>query len=194
MIKRFASAPRLQKFALFGLVALALYAPAKDLVEYSRSVFAQEQIAIVDVSFGANMPWQNTQSHYLKVGSNAQSSLSKAQVIYTKLRFDNPTNETQTYRKIWLNFSHENGDQEYTTDYTLYNKETRQRLIGQSVQVGPNASVEVIAAYRFIPSYQHKTPISMSVSWEGQNLLREKACEYGLMNTAENTFNYKCGL
>ncbi|BFM48565.1 hypothetical protein [Marinomonas sp. THO17] len=194
MIKRLAIASRTQKFALFSLAALALYAPTKDLMEYSRSVFAQENIAIVDVSFGANMPWQNSPSHYLKVGSNAQSSLSRAQMIYTKLRFDNPTNETQTYRKIWLNFSHENGDQEYTTDYILYNKDTRQRLIGQSIQVGPNTSVEVIAAYRFIPSYQHKTPVSMSVSWEGQNLLREKACDYNLMKTAENTFNYECGL
>ncbi|AEF54548.1 hypothetical protein [Marinomonas posidonica] len=194
MIKRFASVPSLQKMAALGLAALALYAPVKDLMDYTGTLFAKQTIQIVDVSFGANMPWQKNHSHYLNVSNNAQTSLSRAQVIYTKLRFENPTSEPQTYRKIWLNFSHDNGDQEYTTDYTLYNKETRQRLIGQSVQVGPNSSVDVIAAYRFIPSYKHKSPISMSVSWEGKSLLREKACEYGLANTAENAFYNQCGL
>jgi len=183
----------IHKVALLGVIALALYAPAKDLIQYTHAYFAKGSIQIVDASFGTNMPWQESNSAYLKVSQNAQESLSRSQIIYTKLRFTNPTSEPQTYRKIWLNFSHGNGNQEYTTDYTLYNSETRQRLIGQSIQLGPNSAIDVVAAYRFIPSYKNKSPISMSVSWEGQNLLREKACEYNLKTTAGSTFQYQCG-
>jgi cutinase len=182
----------IHKIALLGVITLALYAPTKDLIEFADAYLAKQTIQIVDASFGTNMPWQETNSSYLKVSNNAQSSLSHSQIIYTKLRFDNPTSETKTYRKIWLNFSHENGDQEYTTDYTLYNKETRQRLIGQSIELGPNTSIDVIAAYRFIPSYKNKSPVSMSVSWEGQSLLRDKACEYNLRNMSNNSFQYQC--
>ncbi|SHF54554.1 cutinase [Marinomonas polaris DSM 16579] len=193
MIKLLSPTHTIHKVALFGIIALALYAPAKDLVQFAETHFAKESIQIVDASFGTNMPWQEASSSYVKVSQNAQTSLSSSQIIYTKLRFTNPTSKPQNYRKIWLNFSHANGDQEYTTDYTLYNTETRQRLIGQSIQLGANSSIDVVAAYRFIPSYKNKSPISMSVSWEGQNLLRDKACEYDLHNTAGNTFQYQCG-
>lgn len=193
MIKLMSPVRNIQKVALLGVIALALYAPAKDLIQYVEMHLARENIQIVDASFGTNMPWQESNSAYLKVSQNAQASLSRSQIIYTKLRLTNPTSEPQTYRKIWLNFSHDNGDQEYTTDYTLYNTETRQRLIGHSIQLGPDSAIDVVAAYRFIPSYKNKSPISMSVSWEGQNLLRENACQYNLKTAAGNTFQYQCG-
>ncbi|NVK73766.1 hypothetical protein C0J08_09620 [Marinomonas sp. CT5] len=193
MIKLLSQTRNIHKIALIGVISLALYAPAKDLVQFAKAYFAKEKIQIIDASFGTNMPWQTANSSYVKVSQNAQSSLSRSQIIYTKLRFTNPTSKPQTYRKIWLNFSHANGDQEYTTDYTLYNTETRQRLIGQSIQLGANSSIDVVAAYRFIPSYKNKAPVSMSVSWEGQNLLRDKACEYDLHNTAGSTFQFQCG-
>jgi cutinase len=193
MIKLMSPVRTIQKVALLGVIALALYAPAKDLIQYVEMQFARENIQIVDASFGTNMPWQESNSAYLKVSQNAQASLSRSQIIYTKLRLTNPTSKPQTYRKIWLNFSHDNGDQEYTTDYTLYNTETRQRLIGHSIQLGPDSTIDVVAAYRFIPSYKNKSPISMSVSWEGQNLLRENACQYNLETAAGNTFQYQCG-
>lgn len=192
MIKLINSTRSIHKVALLGVIALALYAPAKDLVQFAKTHFAQQTIQIVDASFGTKMPWQENNASYLKVSQNAQSSLSQPQIIYTKLRFSNPTSEPKKYRKIWLNFSHENGDQEYTTDYTLYNTETRQRLIGQSIQLGANSSIDVVAAYRFIPSYKNKSPITMSVSWEGQSLLREKACEYNLQSSAGNAFQQQC--
>lgn len=192
MIKLIGPLRTIHKVALLGIIALALYAPAKDLIQYAEAHFAKESIQIVDASFGTNMPWQESNSAYLKVSQNAQASLSRSQIIYTKLRLTNPTSEPQTYRKIWLNFSHDNGDQEYTTDYTLYNTETRQRLIGQSIQLGPNSTIDVAAAYRFIPSYKNKSPISMSVSWEGQNLLRENACEYNLKTAVASAFQYQC--
>ena len=182
----------IHKIALLALLPFALYAPAKDLIDFVETRFAKQTIEIVDASFGTNMPWQDSNSAYVKVGMNAQSSLSRSQVIYTKLRFSNPTSETQTYRKVWLNFSHENGDQEYTTDYTLYNAETRQRLIGQSIELGPNSTIDVVAAYRFIPSYKNKSPVTMSISWQGQSVLRDKACEYDLKNRSGNTFQYQC--
>lgn len=180
------------KVALIAIIALALYAPAKDVIDAISKHFSKQTIQIVDASFGTNMPWQEENSSFLKVSSNAQSTLSRSQLIYTKLRLSNPTSEVKTYRKIWLNFTHENGDQEYTTDYTLYNTETRQRLIGQSIELGPNSAIDVIAAYRFIPSYKSKSPVTMSVSWEGESLLRDKACEYKLQNASNTRFNYQC--
>lgn len=182
----------IHKIAFICVISLGLYAPAKDIFKFAERHFAKESVQIVDASFGTNLPWQESNSSYLKVGLSAQSSLSQPQIIYTKLRFTNPTSKPQTYRKIWLNFSHGNGDQEYTTDYTLYNTETRQRLIGQSIQLGANSSIDVVAAYRFIPSYRNKSPITMSVSWEGKSLLRETACEYNLQASAGNTFQYQC--
>ncbi|MBJ7537592.1 hypothetical protein [Marinomonas transparens] len=185
----------INKFVLCGVLALALYAPAKDVLTLANNYFAKQTIQIVDASFGTRMPWQtaNTDTaNFVKVSQTAQTSLSRSQIIYTKLRFDNPTSQPQTYRKVWLNFDHENGDQEYTTDYTLYNAETRQRLIGESVQVGPNTSVEVVAAYRFIPSYKNRFPVSMSVSWEGKDFLREEACKYNLKTSSGNYFAHQC--
>ncbi|MEO9275509.1 hypothetical protein ABFY09_11650 [Marinomonas sp. 5E14-1] len=183
---------RTHKVVFIAIIALALYAPAKDALDIISRHFSKQTIQIVDVSFGSNMPWQEKSTSFLKVSNNAQSTLSRSQVIYTKLRLSNPTAEVKTYRRIWLNFTHDNGDQEYTTDYTLYNTETRQRLIGQSVELGPNSSIDIIAAYRFIPSYKNKSPISMSVSWEGQSLLRDKACEYNLHNASNTRFHYQC--
>ncbi|MFT2098873.1 hypothetical protein ACMUMQ_11000 [Marinomonas sp. 2405UD66-6] len=183
---------RTHKVTLVAIITLALYAPAKDVIDIISKHFSKQTIQIVDASFGTNMPWQEESASFLKVSNNAQSTLSRSQVIYTKLRLSNPTAEVKTYRKIWLNFTHENGDQEYTTDYTLYNTETRQRLIGQSIELGPNSSIDVIAAYRFIPSYKNKSPVTMSISWEGQSLLRDKACEYNLYNVSNTRFHYQC--
>ncbi|MBJ7555964.1 hypothetical protein [Marinomonas spartinae] len=174
------------------LALLALYAPTKDLVSYINGLFQHQNIEIVEASFGANMPWQTQGMSYVKVSQEIRPSFSKSQIIYTRLRLDNPTSQPQTYRKIWLNFNHNNGSREYTTDYTLYNAETRQRLIGQSVQVGPHSSVDVIAAYRFIPSYRQQVPSSMSVSWEGKDLIRENACSYDLKNLMTNNFHTQC--
>ncbi|MBR7889511.1 hypothetical protein J9B83_11220 [Marinomonas sp. A79] len=184
---------RTRNIIFLTILVLALYAPTKDVLRYLSSQMASESIHIVDASFGNTLPWQTSRSSYLTVNQNAQSSLSTAQVIYTKLQFTNPTSEPQSYRKIWLNFLHENGDQEYTTDYVLYNVETRQRLIGKSIELGPNSSTTVMAAYRFIPSYKNTTPITMNVSWEKSNSLRESACDYNLANGAENTFHHQCG-
>ncbi|TYL47710.1 hypothetical protein [Marinomonas sp. IMCC 4694] len=192
MLKRLSAIKNLHKLTLLGAFSLALYAPIKDIVQYISAHFESETIQIVDASFGSHLPWQEPNTTYLKVSQNARASLSHPQIIYTKLRFVNPTSEHQSYRKIWLNFSHQNGDQEYTTDYTLYNSETRQRLIGHSIQLGPNSAIDVVAAYRFIPSYRDKSPVSMSVSWEGQHLLRERACDYNLKEAANTTFHYQC--
>ena len=182
----------LNKFIIGALAALALYAPIKDASQYLAAHFKKQNIEIVDASFGAKTPWQKDSPGYLKVSQQTQPSLTQAQVIYTRLRLNNPTNQSQTYRKIWLNFEHENGGREYTTDYTLYNIETHQRLIGQDVQLGPNSSIDVIAAYRFIPSYGREAPAIMSVSWEGNNLMRENACEYDLKTAMKNNFHYQC--
>ncbi|MEL0636423.1 hypothetical protein V6259_06540 [Marinomonas sp. TI.3.20] len=180
-----------------ALAVVALYAPIKDATHYLSSLFHKQNIEIVDASFGAKTPWQTQSSAYVKVSNslstiNSKPSLSTPQIIYTRLRLNNPTTSSKTYRKIWLNFEHANGKREHATDYTLYNVETRQRLIGESVQLGPNSSVDVIAAYRFIPSYGRKTPESMSVSWEGKGLMREKACEYDLKTAVQNNFHYQC--
>ena len=175
-----------------ALTALALYAPTKDLISFIGGLTKQQNIEIIDASFGSSMPWQTQEMSYVKVAQQVKPSFATSQMIYTRLRLDNPTSAPQTYRKIWLNFEHENGGREYTTDYTLYNAETRQRLIGQSVQVGANSSVEVIAAYRFIPSYRHQIPSTMSVSWEGNDLMRENACAYDLKSMMTNNFNTQC--
>ncbi|MCB5160466.1 hypothetical protein [Marinomonas algarum] len=181
-----------RKMAILIVMVLALYAPAKDLFKLVNTWFAAETIRIVDVSFGNHLPWQSQQSNYLTVGQNAQSNLSIPQIIYTKLQLSNPTSAAKTYRKIWLNFLHENGDLEYTTDYVFYNADTRQRLIGNSIELGPNSHIDVIAAHRFIPSYKDTRPVSMSVSWEKPNLLRDSACKYSLVNNSSNTFHHQC--
>lgn len=183
----------INKLVLFSILSLALYAPAKDAFDYAEQFFAKQSIEIVDASFGGKTPWQKTSGYsFVKVSQNAQSSLSHPQIIYTRLKLTNPTNQPQTYRKIWLSFDHQDGSEEYTTDYTLYDPQTNQRLIGQTIQLGANSSVDVIAAYRFIPSYHNETPVTMSVSWEGQNLMREHACDYNLKTSSQNYFNYQC--
>lgn len=182
-----------KKYAVLSLAAIALYAPVKDLIAMTNQYLGKESVKIVSTSFGGATPWQKNSAYGLvKVGHNAQSSLVKPQVIYTKLRFENPTTETKHYRKIWLSFEHKNGSQEYTTDYTLYDPQTNQRLIGQSVQLGANSHIEVIAAYRFIPSYKNTPPATMSISWQGEGLLRESACQYDLQQSTHNYFNYEC--
>lgn len=188
----FKSVKHLNKLVIATITALALYAPMKDFSNYISEQFATQNIEIVDASFGARMPWQQENASYVKVSQGMHPSFASPQIIYTRLRLTNPTSTPKTYRKIWLNFEHANGGREYTTDYTLYNADTRQRLIGESIQLGPNSSVEVIAAYRFIPSYGHEAPDTMSVSWEGNDLLRERACEYDLKTAMENNFHYQC--
>lgn len=184
--------PCIHKIALLALIALALYAPAKDFSQFMQSYLARESVVIVDASFGHSMPWQTPPSSYLKVSQQAQTSLTQPQIVYTKLRLENPTAKPQTYRKIWLNFSHQNGEQEYATDYTLYNVETRQRLVGQSIQLGSNSHLELVAAHRYIPNQYRAAPVSMSVTWESEDHLRKKVCDYSLVNTANNTFQFQC--
>lgn len=182
----------MNKVIISALAALALYAPIKDTVRYIESLFQKQNIEIIDASFGAKTRWQQQTPSYVKVSQSSTPSFTNAQVIYTRLRLSNPTSQPQSYRKIWLNFEHKTGARNYTTDYTLYNIETRQRLVGQSIQLGPNSSIDVIAAYRFIPSYTQKTPLTMSVSWEGNDLIRETACAYNLQTAMTNNFHYQC--
>ncbi|TDO99742.1 hypothetical protein [Marinomonas balearica] len=181
--------PKVKTSLLLIALIAALYAPIKDLIKFGRTQVATESISLKSISFGNSFPWQSAQ----QVGFvKASASLSSPQKIFTKLVFENPTNEVITYRKIWLTFAHESGAEEYTTDYSLYDPNTRQRLIGQSVEVGPNSKIEVLAAYRFIPGYSASTPESVSISWEKQNKMRGAACDYSLPQNAMSSFNNQC--
>lgn len=184
--------PNKMKHIIIMLLIVALYAPFKDIIYLISDSFKQHTIELTNISFGGALPWQETASNnaYQKVSS--VNSLSMPQLIYTKLTFSNPTNKTVIYRDIWLNFEHENGDLEYTTDYNLYDITTRSRLVGRSIELGPNSSISVLASYRFIPSYPNKTPSSVTVSWEGENLLRRSACDYSVSNTNLNSFSKTC--
>jgi hypothetical protein len=181
--------PKVKTSLLLVALIAALYAPVKDLIKFGRTQVATENISLGSISFGNSYPWQSAQN----VGFvKAAASLSSPQKIFTKLVFENPTSEVVTYRKVWLTFTHENGAEEYTTDYSLYDPNTRQRLIGQSVEVGPNSKVEVLAAYRFIPGYRSGKPESVSISWEKENKMRGTACDYSLPQNAMSSFNKQC--
>lgn len=176
-------------FAL-TVALLALYAPAKDLLQFAGRSVASASIELSTISYGGNRPWGQSdhQSHFVK----ASQSLRSPQDIYTKFTLKNPTNAPQTYRKIWLYFEHENGDREYTTDYTLYDPATRQRLIGQSIELGPKSEVTVLAAYRYIPSYQSSAPATVSLSWETQAQMRAASCQYKLPTDSLSQFGVSC--
>ncbi|RDL45676.1 hypothetical protein DN730_01080 [Marinomonas piezotolerans] len=173
-----------------GVFAMALYAPAKDLLSYTNKSFAAANIELASISFGAHSPWAATanQSGFVK----ASQSLNTPQQIFTKITLKNPSNESVLYRKLWLYFEHDDGKREYTTDYTLYDPETRQRLIGHSIELGPNSEISVLASYRFIPSYQQSEPETVSISWEDNKRLRSNSCEYELSTGSLSQFGATC--
>ncbi len=183
--------PTTTKHFVILLLIVALYAPIKDAFRLLVTTFSQHSIELTNISFGGQLPWQEKTSTgvFQKVSNN---TLSSPQLIYTKLNFSNPTNKTVVYRDIWLNFEHENGNLEYTTDYHLYDVSTRSRLVSRSIELGPNSSTSVLASYRFIPSYPYSTPKSVTVSWEADNLLRYSACDYSVSNTSLNSFSKTC--
>lgn len=182
---------RMSHPVLMLLCLVALYAPAKDFASFVEEQFSQHTIHLTNISFGGSLPWQTTQqtNGFQKVSMN---HLNQPQRIYTKLSLSNPTNKTVTYRRIWLSFTHENGNVEHTTDYQLYDVETRSRLIGKTIELGPNSHIEVLASYRFIPSYSESVPTKMSVSWEGSDLLRRAECDYEVNPNSFNSFNKTC--
>lgn len=184
--------PNSMKHIIGLLLIVALYAPIKDIINLISDSLKQHTIELTNISFGGVLPWQESlsKSAYQKVSTT--NTLSTPQLIYTKLKFTNPTNKTVIYRDIWLNFEHENGALEYTTDYNLYDMTTRSRLVGHSIELGPNSSISVLASYRFIPSYPNSTPKSVTVSWEGENLLRNSACNYSVSNSSLNSFSKTC--
>lgn len=175
---------------LLGIFAMALYAPAKDLLSLTSESFASANIELASISFGAHSPWStNTnQTGFVR----ASQSLSSPQQIFTKVTLKNPSNEAVLYRKLWLYFEHNDGKREYTTDYTLYDPETRQRLIGHSIELGPNSEISVLASYRFIPSYQQSEPETVSISWENDQHLRTNSCQYELSTGSLSQFGATC--
>ncbi|MFT2111396.1 hypothetical protein [Marinomonas sp. 2405UD68-3] len=183
--------PSSTKHLVLLLLCVALYAPVKDAINLAIASFNKHTIELTNISFGGSFPWQETSSvnTLQKVSSQA---LRTPQLIYTKLKLSNPTNKTVVYRDIWLNFEHDNGSLEYTTDYHLYDVSTRSRLVGRSIELGPKSSINVLASYRFIPSYPSSVPKSVTVSWEAENLLRYSACDYSVSNTSLNSFSKAC--
>ncbi|SBS33415.1 hypothetical protein MAQ5080_02574 [Marinomonas aquimarina] len=178
-----------QFFALLAIV-VAMYAPAKDLLSYANESVADAKIELATISFGGQTPWQGAapEQGFVK----ASQSLSVPQQIFTKFTLKNPSNASVTYRKIWLYFEHESGNREYTTDYTLYDPATRQRLIGHSLELGPNSEIEVLASYRFIPSYKQSVPETVSISWESGNHFRDSSCQYRLSTDSLSQFGVTC--
>lgn len=180
------------KTQIFALVAIvvAMYAPAKDLLSFANQTVAKAKIELATISFGGNTPWNTNSSDLGFV--KASQSLAVPQQIFTKFTLKNPSSSSVTYRKIWLYFEHENGNREYTTDYTLYDPATRQRLIGHSVELGPNSEVEVLASYRFIPSYKQSSPETVSISWESDDHFRDSSCQYPLSTDSLSQFGVTC--
>ena len=177
-------------YVMSVIIMMAMYAPAKDLLSFASQRVAKSSIELASISYGSANPWQNsvTQDGFVK----ASQSLSQPQQIFTKFTLSNPSNEPVTYRKIWLYFEHENGNREYTTDYTLYDPETRQRLIGHSIELGPNSNIEVLASYRFIPSYNESAPETVSISWESDSHYRDTSCSYKLPTKSLSQFGVTC--
>lgn len=184
------------KSILLALAVFVAYPPLKDAVNWSSAFFNKSSIHLVDISFGTSFPWQNhQQSGYVKVSStqhNPATPLMGPQIIYTRFKLSNPSSETTSFKKIWLTFKHENNTSEYTTDYNLYDIHTRQKLIGNQVQLAPNSEIELLASYRFIPSYPNHQPESIQISWEGKEQLRESSCELAFHKLAQNSFGHEC--
>ncbi|TPE47337.1 hypothetical protein FJM67_14635 [Maribrevibacterium harenarium] len=181
--------PLKRTYLLLTLFLIAMYAPAKDLLTLLQQQFSQANIGIQTISFGNQYPWQAT-THTGFV--QASESLTEPQQIFVRFSLQNPSATPQIYNKIWLYFEHENGDREYTTDYTLYDPVSRRRLIGSAVEVGPSTSVEVLASYRYIPSFQAREPVSISVSWQGDDVLRSSSCQYKLSTSAMTQTGAEC--
>ncbi|MCC4273912.1 hypothetical protein [Marinomonas communis] len=177
-------------YVILAMMLMAMYAPAKDLLNFASQKVAKASIELASISYGATSPWQRStdQTGFVK----ASQSLSQPQQIFTKFTLSNPSSESVTYRKIWLYFEHENGNREYTTDYTLYDPATRQRLIGHSIELGPNSDIEVLASYRFIPSYKQSSPTTVSISWESEDHYRDASCSYKLPTKSLSQFGVTC--
>lgn len=176
-------------FAAFALL-VGLYAPLKDLLIFTGKQITNARIELTTIAFGGNSPWKSSGMEEGFV--HASQSLNTPQQIFTKFTLKNPSSTTTTYRKIWLYFEHENGNREYTTDYTLYDPVTRQRLIGHSIELGPNSEVEVLASYRFIPSYSNSSPTTVSISWETDEHFRNASCDYALSTNSLSQFGVSC--
>lgn len=179
-------------YLFLGLFVLAAYSPIKDAILWSAKQLASETIQLVDISFGNSFPWQNKQQDYTYLAASNQQPSYRAQVIHTRLKLSNPSNEAKSFKKIWLTFEHANGATEYTTDYSLYHIETRQKLIGSTVKLAPNTELELLASYRFIPSYPNSKPQNLKVSWENESYLREKGCLLKFEDLAMNDFGQSC--
>jgi len=179
-------------YLIIGLFLLAAYSPVKDTLFWLAKQFANESIQLVDISFGNKFPWQKNNEGYTYLeASNNQPSYS-AQIIHTRLKLSNPSNESKSFKKIWLTFEHANGATEYTTDYSLYHIETRQQLVGSSVKLAANSEIELLASYRFIPSYPNSKPQNLKVSWENESYLRDKGCLLSFDDLAMNDFGQTC--
>lgn len=179
-------------YLIVALFLLAAYSPIKDMLFWTAKQFANESIQLVDISFGNKFPWQKQDEDFTYLNaSNSQPNYS-AQVIHTRLKLSNPSNESKSFKKIWLTFEHANGATEYTTDYSLYHIETRQKLVGSSVKLAPNTELELLASYRFIPSYPTSKPQNLKVSWENESYLRERGCLLKFDDLAMNDFGQAC--
>lgn len=179
-------------FLFLGLFILAAYSPVKDALIWSAKQLANENIQLVDISFGSSLPWQDKSQEYTYLAASNNTPSYSAQVIHTRLKLTNPSNESKSFKKIWLTFEHENGATEYTTDYSLYHIKTRQKLIGSTVKLAANSEIELLASYRFIPSYPNSKPQNLKVSWENESYLREKGCLLKFEDLAMNDFGQTC--
>ena len=180
------------KGLIFMCALFVAYTPMKDAIAWGNSIINEASITLVDISFGTNFPWQNQQqSGYVKAAKNKQTLLGP-QIIYTRFKLSNPSNQSTPFKKIWLTFSHQDGTTEYTTDYNLYDANTRQKLIGNTVQLAANSEIELLASYRFIPSYINSSPESIQISWESKKQLRESSCELLFSELRDNNFGHFC--
>ncbi|KJZ09833.1 hypothetical protein OA92_21230 [Marinomonas sp. SBI22] len=179
-------------YLILVLFLLAAYSPVKDMLSWTAKQFANESIQLVDISFGNRLPWQAENNNYTYVNTSNNQPSYTAQVIHTRIKLSNPSNESKSFKKIWLTFEHANGATEYTTDYSLYNIETRQKLVGSTVKLAPNTELELLASYRFIPSYPTSKPQNLKVSWENESHLREKGCLLNFDDLAINDFGQSC--
>jgi len=179
-------------YLLLGLFVLAIYSPAKDVFAWVSKEFKNEQIQLIDISFGNKLPWQKQAQDYTYLATSNNQAAYRPQIIHTRLKLSNPSNESKSFKKIWLTFEHANGATEYTTDYSLYHIKTRQKLVGSSVKLAANSEIELLASYRFIPSYPNSKPQNLKVSWENESYLRKKSCQLNFENLAMNDFGQTC--
>lgn len=195
----FAQLANYKKQAGIALLTIFIaYTPVKDAIAWTSTLMEKASVDLVDISFGRNLFVQQDSHHmkensYMKVAHQPQN-LAGPQIIYTRFKFSNPTNNPVTFDKIWLTLSYQDGSSEYTTDYNLYDAHSRQRLVGNRAQIAAHSEVEVLASYRFVPSYRDSKPATLQISWEGSNQLRESSCKVALANLQENNFGTGCHL